>query len=116
MTRSSIENTDYILVYAPTGQSAEMMFSFDNAPQIDLSNALGVAATTTNSTLTLNYVTGSPAWIRVSIGQEATIVIVIMDKVAAGSWHAPVIAASGTFGNYFSIGTNETSVINCALI
>lgn len=38
--------------------------------------------------------------------QDRSVVLVLMDKATANLWHAPVIPATGSFGNYFSVGTN----------
>ncbi|KAI0690966.1 glycoside hydrolase family 35 protein [Cytidiella melzeri] len=111
MTWSTVDQTDYIILYAPTGQSAEVMLTFSGAPEVNLSGAPGVAATTTNNTLTLNNLVGSPAWIPVTVDGKIVTILAIMDKGTAGLWHAPVIAASGTFGNYFSIGSNQSVLV-----
>jgi len=37
--------------------------------------------------------------------------VLLMDKLTAYTWHAPLIAESGTFGNFYSVGTNTTILV-----
>lgn len=45
------------------------------------------------------------------VSAENKINILIMDKLTAYTWHAPIIAESGAFGNFYSIGTNTTILV-----
>lgn len=82
------------------------MLSFPTVPQVDLRNAGGVNATFANGSLTLNYVLGESRFVSIT-SSGISAVIVILDKATALQWHAPDITGSGTFGNFFSIGTNQ---------
>ncbi|KAJ6523799.1 hypothetical protein B0H10DRAFT_1974885 [Mycena sp. CBHHK59/15] len=43
---------------------------------------------------------------------DTSIVVVLLDKQTANQWHAPIIAGSGEFGNFFSVGSNETYTLH----
>ncbi|KAJ7212285.1 glycoside hydrolase family 35 protein [Mycena pura] len=111
MTWTTIDQTDFIIFYAPAGQTGETSFLFDSAPTVNLSGLSGVSSTFSNDTLVLNYVLNGSAFIPITQGRTK-IVAIILDKATANQWHAPLIAASGTFGNHFSIGTNETVLVS----
>ncbi|KAI0339557.1 glycoside hydrolase family 35 protein [Trametopsis cervina] len=111
MTWSAIDQTDYIIFYVPTGQSVEIMLTFSDDPIVDLSDAHGAAASISNNTLTVNHILGPTAWIPVTVGVQRSTVLIIMDKATASNWHAPVIPGSNEFGNYFSIGTNQSVLV-----
>ena len=103
-----IDQTDYLIVYAPTGQSVEVTFTFLSPPSADLTNAPEVSLTQGSDSLTFNTIIEGTASIPVKVNNRVSTVLIITDKATAGTWHAPVIAGSGTFGNYFSVGTNQT--------
>ncbi|KAI0091585.1 glycoside hydrolase family 35 protein [Irpex rosettiformis] len=111
-TWTTIDQTDYVLLYVPTSQDAEVTFTFSGAPSANLANAPGVSISVESSSLTLNTVVSSTVWVTVTVSNRVSTVLVVTDKATAGSWHAPVIPGSGTFGNYFSIGTNETVLVS----
>ncbi|KAI0765993.1 glycoside hydrolase family 35 protein [Irpex lacteus] len=110
-TWTTIDQTDYIILYAPTGQSVEATLTFPGAPTTNTDNAPGISVTTNSSSLTFNTVIESTSWIPVKVNNGVSTVLIVTDKNTAGSWHAPVIPGSGTFGNYFSIGTNQTVLV-----
>ena len=86
----------------------EVTLTFPGPPSADLTNAPGVSLTQGSGSLTFNTVIESTTSIPVKVNNRVSTVLIITDKATAGTWHAPVIAGSGTFGNYFSIGTNQT--------
>jgi hypothetical protein len=69
----------------------------------------GTTYSYSNGTLTLNYALSGAQYVNIATS-AGTLVVVILDKATANTWHAPLISGSGEWGNYFSIGTNETSV------
>ncbi|THU75776.1 hypothetical protein K435DRAFT_906799, partial [Dendrothele bispora CBS 962.96] len=58
-------------------------------------------------TLMLNYTLEGSPFVSIQINGKP-ITVILMDKGVANEWHATVISAEGTFGSYFSVGTNET--------
>ncbi|KAJ7714180.1 glycoside hydrolase family 35 protein [Mycena metata] len=111
MTWTTIDKTDYIILYAPSGQTGETSFVFSSAPNVNLAGVSGVSSTFSNGTLVLNYSVNGSAFVPITLG-TTSIVAVILDKPTANQWHAPVIAGSGTFGNFFSIGSNQTVLVS----
>ncbi|KAH7924781.1 glycoside hydrolase family 35 protein [Leucogyrophana mollusca] len=113
MTWTSIDETDYIILYALAGQTGETAIQFADRPTVDLTSApnANVQSSYVNGTLTLNYElnasAGSPAAVRLG----TNLVLLIMDRDSAAQWHAPVINGGGTFEAYFSIGTNSTVLV-----
>ncbi len=80
---------------------------FSSAPRITVSSGSGVSYAIANNTVTLNYELGSGEYVFVDLA-GSTVVLALMDKETALQWHAPVVHGQGTFGNYFSLGTNQT--------
>ncbi|KAG6881739.1 hypothetical protein C0992_000309, partial [Termitomyces sp. T32_za158] len=101
----SLEEVDYIVFYGPPGQTGEMAFQFASAPVISVPPF--VSSDFSNGTLTISYsfLTGSQ-FITIQHNQ-GTVVVIVLDKFTANTWHAPVIAGEGDFGQFFSIGTNQ---------
>ncbi|KAJ3760155.1 glycoside hydrolase family 35 protein [Lentinula raphanica] len=110
MTWSTIDATDYIILYAPPSQTGETVISFETQPTVDLSNAPNVNATFSNGTLALQYLLEGSQFVTIE-NDKAKLVVMIMDKTVANSWHAPLLSGSGAFDNYFSIGSNETILV-----
>ncbi|KAJ3735068.1 glycoside hydrolase family 35 protein [Lentinula guzmanii] len=110
MTWSTIDTTDYIILYAPPTQMGETAFLFDSQPTIDLSNGPNVNMTFTNGTLTLQYLLDGSQFVIIE-GDDLKLVVIIMDKTVANQWHAPVVSGNRAFSNYFSIGSNETVLV-----
>ncbi|KAJ7043887.1 glycoside hydrolase family 35 protein [Mycena alexandri] len=111
MTWTTIDKTDYIILYAPSGQTGETSFVFSSAPKVNLAGVSGVSSTFSNGTLVLNYSVNGSAFVPITLG-TTSIVAVILDKPTANQWHAPIIAGSGTFGNFFSVGSNQTVLVS----
>ncbi|KAF5316478.1 hypothetical protein D9619_006706 [Psilocybe cf. subviscida] len=109
MTWTTIDNTDYIILYAPPNQTGETAFVLSN-PVVNLSAAPGVSSKVANGLLMLNYVVGGTQTVSIRNGQTS-LVVMIMDKSVANNWHAPLITGNGNFGNFFSIGTNSTVLV-----
>lgn len=86
------------------------MLSFSSTPTVNLKNAPGVNASVSQNNVTLNYALGDPAFTTIQAGSQS-IVFITMQKEIALQWHAVDIPASGDFGNYFSIGTNQSILI-----
>ncbi|TFK39704.1 glycoside hydrolase family 35 protein [Crucibulum laeve] len=109
---ADIDKTDYIILYAPAGQTGETAFRFTNQPSIIFPSPAfpNITSTFANGTFTLSYTLSGSQFIPIT-GNGNSLVIVLMDKATANKWHAPVIPASGTFGNFFSVGTNETVLV-----
>ncbi|KAF5362341.1 hypothetical protein D9756_002224 [Leucocoprinus leucothites] len=107
MTWTTIDGVDYLVLYSPGGQAGETAFTFTSAPTV--SAPTSVVSNFTGGVLTLHYTLSGIQPVTISAGRNK-INVLIMDKATANTWHAPVIAESGTFGNYFSVGTN-TSVL-----
>lgn len=103
----SIGTADYIILYAPPGQTGETVFLFDTEPTVDLSNGPNVNSTFSNGTLTLQYILNGSQFVTIE-HDNSTLVAVIMDKTVANQWHVPVLPGGESFANYFSIGSNET--------
>ena len=102
-----MDNQDFVILYAPSGQTGETVLQFSSAPRVSVSNGSSVSYTIADNTITLNYALGSVEYVSVDLS-GSTVILALMAKETASQWHAPVIPGEGTFGNYFSIGTNET--------
>ncbi|KAF8578602.1 glycoside hydrolase family 35 protein [Ramaria rubella] len=107
MTWTTIDDIDYLIVYAPSGQTGETVFSLSSEPTINLNGALNVLSTWTDGTLRLNFALRGSTFVDVSTSR-ASLRIVILDKDIANTWHAPLLGGEGAFSNYYSIGTNQT--------
>jgi hypothetical protein len=103
----SIDKTDYIILYAPSGQTGETSFLFASEPNVKLDGLTGVTSTFSNGQLVLSYTLNGSAFVPISYKRN-NIVAILLDKPTANQWHAPIIAGPGPFGNFFSVGTNET--------
>ncbi|THV02456.1 glycoside hydrolase family 35 protein [Dendrothele bispora CBS 962.96] len=111
LTWTTIDDTDYIILYAPAGQTGETVFLSDEEPTVDLLDAPIASSSFSNGALVLNYTLDGSHFIHIQIDGKS-VTVILMDKTVADRWHAPVISAEGTFGNYFSIGTNETVLVS----
>ncbi|KAF7291695.1 Beta-galactosidase [Mycena chlorophos] len=112
MTWTTIDQTDYVVLYAEAGESGETAFRLSTAPKVAVSHpATNVTSTFANGTLTLNYVLNGSTFVTISEG-STKIVAILLDKATANQWHAPIIPGEGAFGNYFSIGSNETVLVS----
>ncbi|KAJ7264004.1 glycoside hydrolase family 35 protein [Mycena haematopus] len=111
MTWTTIDNTDYIIFYAPPGQTGETSFLFNSAPNVNLAGTSGVSSTFSNGTLVLSYTLNGSSFVPITL-DKTRIVAMILDKPTANQWHAPIIAGPGSFGNFFSIGSNETVLVS----
>jgi hypothetical protein len=108
----SIDHTDYIILYAPEGQSGETVFLSDTQPTVETSDAPNLSSSFSNGTLTVTYTAQGSHFVPITIGNQS-IVVVLMTKAIANTWHAPLISSNeGAFANFFSIGTNETYVLH----
>lgn len=104
----SVDDVDYLLLYSPGGQTGETVFTFASAPTV--SAPPNVFSNFTDGSLILHYtLTGIQFVTIVSTGNKIN--LLIMDKLTAYTWHAPIIAESGAFGNFYSIGTNTTVLV-----
>ncbi|KAF8972779.1 glycoside hydrolase family 35 protein [Flammula alnicola] len=109
MTWTTIDSTDYVILYAPSGQTGETALKLSN-PILDISAFPNITSRSENGLLTLNYAVAGSQMIHIQSGQNA-VVVIIMDKTTANTWHAPVLSRPGPFGNFFSIGTNESILV-----
>lgn len=106
----SIGTVDYIILYAPSGQTGETMIKFSVAPTFDLKNSPNVSvAFPSTTTVVMNYSLSGSQFIPITAG-DTSVVVILMDKPTANKWHAPIIAGSGTFDQFFSVGTNQRRV------
>ncbi|CAL1714365.1 unnamed protein product [Somion occarium] len=110
MTWTTIDNQDYIILYASPGQTGETVFNFVSTPTVDLSNAPGVISKISGNHLTLNYMLQGFGVTTITVGTNK-VHVVIMDKTTALQWHASDIAGKGDFGAHFSIGTNQSVLV-----
>ncbi|SJL04082.1 related to Probable beta-galactosidase C [Armillaria ostoyae] len=111
MTWTTIGDTDYLILYAPEGQTGETAFLLSTELKVsNLQDAPGASATLSDGRLTLQYTLKGSQSIPIQL-QSTKFVVILLDKATAYQWHAPIIEGSGTFGNFFSIGTNETVLV-----
>ncbi|KAG6888064.1 hypothetical protein C0995_010839 [Termitomyces sp. Mi166 len=103
---ADLGKTDYIVFYGPPGQIGETAFRFTSVPVVSTSSS--VSSGFTNGTLIISYslLSGSQ-FITIQSTNQSTVVVIVLDKITANTWHAPVIAGEGDFGQFFSIGTNQ---------
>ncbi|KAF5351319.1 hypothetical protein D9758_008015 [Tetrapyrgos nigripes] len=110
-TWTTIDNTDYIILYAPQGQTGETGFLSASRPTVDTSDAPAVSSSFSGGVLTLNYGLDGTHFVRLNFSGRS-VVVVLLTKAIANNWHAPLISGNGDFGNFFSIGTNETVLVS----
>ncbi|KAH8834879.1 glycoside hydrolase family 35 protein [Flagelloscypha sp. PMI_526] len=111
-TWTTIDGRDYIVFYAKSGQTGETAFLSSSAAKIDTFGAeTSVQLSSENGVVTIRYALGVAQFLHLDIGGGG-ISVIILDKETAYAWHAPIIPAQGTFGNYFSIGTNESVLVS----
>lgn len=111
MTWTTIDEADYIILYAPLGQTGETTFILPTQPQVSLNEATNISYDWSNGLLRLNYLLNGTNFVDIKF-QLVSLRILILDKQTAGTWHAPVIGNGGDFSNYFSIGSNETVLVS----
>ncbi|KAF8645087.1 hypothetical protein AX16_008145 [Volvariella volvacea WC 439] len=109
-TWTTIGATDYIILYSPAGQTGETAFIFASSPTVDISDASGAAFTFADGVMILNYTLNGVHFVKIT-SEGANLVVVLMDKASANSWHSSIIPGNNEWGNFFSIGTNETVLI-----
>lgn len=101
----SLGEVDYIVLYGPPGQTGETAFRFASAPIVSVPPF--VSSDFSNGTLTISYsLLNASQFISIQDNQSK-VVVIVLDKLTANTWHAPVIAGEGDFGQFFSIGTNR---------
>jgi hypothetical protein len=108
-----MNDTDYIVLYAKAGQSGETSFILPEAPgQITASNP-SINITSDGTALTLNYALSGLDVVDLTFSSSSSmnVKIILMDRDTAGKWHAPILANDDPFGNFFSIGSNETVLV-----
>ncbi|KAH0584129.1 hypothetical protein H2248_009695 [Termitomyces sp. 'cryptogamus'] len=105
----SLEEVDYIVFYGPPGQTGETAFRFTSAPVI--STPSSVSSDFINGTLTISYSFLSGSQFITIQNNQSMVVAIVLDKVTANTWHAPVISGEGDFGQFFSIGTNKSILV-----
>ncbi|KAK0202519.1 glycoside hydrolase family 35 protein [Desarmillaria ectypa] len=111
MTWTTIGDTDYLILYAPEGQTGETAFLLSTELKTsNLQDAPRATATLSDGRLTLQYTLKGSQFIPIQL-QSTSFVVILLDKATAYQWHAPIIEGSGTFGNFFSIGTNDTVLV-----
>ncbi|KAG7094115.1 hypothetical protein E1B28_007729 [Marasmius oreades] len=111
MTWTTIDDTDYVVFYTGSREAGETVILLSSAPEVDMSNAPNAKSSFTNSRLILNYNLIGTQFIRVS--GSTSLVVIMLEKPLANQWHAPLIPGNGTsFGNYFSVGTNESVLVS----
>ncbi|KDR78586.1 hypothetical protein GALMADRAFT_244026 [Galerina marginata CBS 339.88] len=109
MTWTTIGTTDYLILFAPPGQTGETAIQL-SSPVLNLSAFPNISSRSANGLLTLNYAVGGVKVVPIQNGNN-TLTVIIMDKNTAKKWHAPILSATGTFADYFSIGTNDTTLV-----
>ncbi|KAK7686364.1 hypothetical protein QCA50_010588 [Cerrena zonata] len=110
MTWTTIDNRDYLILYALPGQSGETVFNFGSTPDVNLDNAPGVTSSISGNSVTLNYKLQGISSVTITSGGK-TIEVLIMDKSTALQWNAVDIPGRGNFGGFFSFGTNQSVLI-----
>ncbi|KAF9048348.1 glycoside hydrolase family 35 protein [Hymenopellis radicata] len=105
MTWTTIDDADYLILYAPEGQTGETAFVFDSEPDVDAGDT--VTSDFADGILTLNYTLQGSQFVRIN-----DITVILLDKATAYQWHAPLIRGEGIFGDFFSVGSNETVLVS----
>ncbi|KAF4610613.1 hypothetical protein D9613_007145 [Agrocybe pediades] len=108
-TWTTIGSTDHLVLYAPAGQTGETAIKLTN-PVLNIAAFPNISSRFADGLLTLHYVVGGIQSVHIQDGNNS-IVVVIMDKPTANTWHAPVLSRPGNFGNFFSIGTNDSVLV-----
>ncbi|CAK5268305.1 unnamed protein product [Mycena citricolor] len=112
MTWTTIDGTDYVIIYAAAGQTGETAFIFNPSGPVNVTvSNPQVTSSIVNGTLILNYILNGTVFVPITHG-TSQLVVILVEKDLAYQWHAPLIAGTGNFGNYFSIGTNSTVLVS----
>ncbi|TDL23439.1 glycoside hydrolase family 35 protein [Rickenella mellea] len=106
---TTLDRSDFIVLYAPAGQTGETAFKLASSA-ITVTKDSGVTSTVSGNLVTLNYNLNGVQHATITAG-TATIQVIMVDKATAYNWHFPVIAGTGTFANYFSVGTNQSVIV-----
>lgn len=104
-----MDDIEYIVFYALKGQTGETVFDLNDPPISISSSTVNVNHTVSGSTVTLNYILDGASFVTISCGPKS-VVAVILEKQVALQWHATDLTGDGTYGNYFSVGTNRRYV------
>ncbi|KAL1742367.1 glycoside hydrolase family 35 protein [Schizophyllum fasciatum] len=108
LTWTTIDSTDYVLLYAAQGQTGQTALLFADEPAVSTASGASVASSFAEGVLTLDYTLDGTQAVRIDDGR---IVLLLLDKDAARTWSAPDIAGEGGFGKFFSVGTNESVLV-----
>ncbi|KAH8833226.1 glycoside hydrolase family 35 protein [Flagelloscypha sp. PMI_526] len=112
LTWTTIDNRDYIVFYAKSGQTGETAFVSSSVAQLNTFGAeTSVQSSARSGVSTIQYKLGGTQFLDLDVGGVG-ISAIILDKETAYTWHAPVIPAEGNFGNFFSIGTNQSVLVS----
>ncbi|KAI0318758.1 glycoside hydrolase family 35 protein [Amylostereum chailletii] len=111
MTWTTIDGRDYLVFYAGAGETGETMFKLANIPTVTITEASTASTSFADGLLTVNFGLKGTQYIDID-GNDVALTLVVLEKAVANEWHAPVIAAEGTFGAYFSVGSNETVLVS----
>ncbi|KAH8093824.1 glycoside hydrolase family 35 protein [Cristinia sonorae] len=111
MTWTTIDDTDYIVLYALSGETGETVLTFPTKQKANLEAAAGVSATVSESSVTLNYDLGAPSFTRISVGGK-NVVVITVQKETAYNWHAVDIPGRGDYANYFGFGTKQSVLVS----
>ncbi|KAJ3482157.1 hypothetical protein NLI96_g7176 [Meripilus lineatus] len=110
LTWSTMDDIEYIVFYALKGQTGETVFDLNDPPISISSSTVNVNHTVSGSTVTLNYILDGASFVTISCGPKS-VVAVILEKQVALQWHATDLTGDGTYGNYFSVGTNRSVLV-----
>ncbi|KAG9123890.1 hypothetical protein FRC07_013609 [Ceratobasidium sp. 392] len=106
---TSIDDVDYLVLYAGKGQTGETAMIVQSAPQVNFHGSATVQSTynATTGVLYLNYALSGSSFVAVG----SNLMVAILEKPVALTWHAPVIAGQGVHGRFYGIGSNETVLV-----
>ncbi|GJJ13402.1 hypothetical protein Clacol_007656 [Clathrus columnatus] len=99
MTWTTIDNTDYVLLYAPQGQTGETAFVLSTRPQVS-TNGANVSYDWTNGILKMNYLLNGTSFVDVKF-QRTSLRVMLLDKQTAGGPY--LIREAAISGNVLSL-------------
>ncbi|TRM69220.1 glycoside hydrolase family 35 protein [Schizophyllum amplum] len=107
-TWTTIDSTDYIVLYAGAGQTGQTALLFNKEPDVSVEEGSSVESSFSDGVLTIDYALDGLEAVSINDG---SIVLLLMDKATANTWSVSDIAGEGDFGGFFSVGTNQSVLV-----
>ncbi|KAI5890378.1 glycoside hydrolase family 35 protein [Schizophyllum commune H4-8] len=108
LTWTTIDSTDYIVLYAGKGQTGQTALLFNEEPDVSTEDGSSVESSFSDGVLTIDYTLDGFEAVSINNG---SLVLLLADKGIANTWSAPDIQGEGDWGKFFSVGTNSSVLV-----